>query len=347
MWIALKRSAAGIGLILAISLVLLLSDWNERKTVASAAGAPGAIAATPNATPARVFKAGVVYFARDIGTDLCVQGLIDGLRASGLEEGKNLEVQRADAQGEMANIAAILQNYDNSDLDLIMTISTPCLTGACNSVKKKPVVFTCVCDPIAAGAGKSRTDHLAFVTGTGSFPPVGHMLDLIERLVPGLHSVGVMYNPAEANSVREIAVARHVFGGRGTKLEEVAIAGSNEVFQASQILAGRNIQALWLPGDNTAIQGFEGAVKASLDTHLPLFTDDCDSLERGAVACLGTGAHPAGVASGRLAARVLLGTSPKDLPIEEVSVEEIAFNYKVAGQFGITFPPDLIRKARP
>ena len=111
MWNALKRSAAGISLILAISVVLLLSDWAERKTAASSSppGSTSAIAA-PNGMPARVFKAGVVYFARDIGTDLCVQGLIDGLRASGLEEGKNLEVSRSDAQGEMTNIAAILQN---------------------------------------------------------------------------------------------------------------------------------------------------------------------------------------------------------------------------------------------
>jgi hypothetical protein len=96
---ALKRSAAGISLILAISLLLLLSDWNERKTVASASSRPDgstAAIAAPNGTPGRVFKAGVVYFARDIGTDLCVQGLIDGLRASGLEEGNNLELRRSD-----------------------------------------------------------------------------------------------------------------------------------------------------------------------------------------------------------------------------------------------------------
>jgi putative ABC transport system substrate-binding protein len=344
-WNALKRSAAGVSLILAASLVLLLSDWSERKAVAAAASRT-AVAATTSAAP-RVFKTGIVYFSRDIGTDLCVQGLIDGLRAGGLEEGKNLEVRRADAQGEMANIAAILQNYDNSDLDLIMTISTPCLTGACNGVKHKPVVFTCVADPIAAGAAKTRRDHLPFLTGTGSFPPVDHLLDLVERLIPGVQAVGVMYNPAEANSVRELEVARKLFQSRVTRLEEVAISSSSEVFQAGQILAGRNIQALWLPGDNTAIQGFEGAVKASLDTRLPLFTDDCDSLERGALACLGTGAHPAGLASGRLAARVLLGANPKDLPIEEVAVEEIAVNHKIGAQFGITFPPDLVRKARP
>ena len=83
-----------------------------------------------------------------------MQGLIDGLKASGLEEGKNLEIRRADAQGEMINIPAILQNYDSSDVDLIMTICTPCLAGACSKVKHKPVVFTCVTRSDRGGSGE-------------------------------------------------------------------------------------------------------------------------------------------------------------------------------------------------
>ena len=175
----------------------------------------------------------------------------------------------------MINIPAMLQNYDSSDVDLIMTISTPCLAGACSKVKHKPVVFTCVTDPIAAGAGKSHTDHLPFVTGVGSFPPVSRSLDMMQKLVPGLRAVGTMYNPAEANSVKEMAVAREVFRERGIRLEEIALAGSNEVLQAVQILAGRDIQVVWLPGDNTAIQGYEGAVKGAKDARLPLITDEC------------------------------------------------------------------------
>jgi len=66
-----------------------------------------------------------------------------------------------------------------------------------------------------------------------------------------------MYNPAEANSVKELTFAREVFRSRGVRLEEVAIAGSNEVLQAVQILAGRDIQAIWVPADNTAIEGYE------------------------------------------------------------------------------------------
>ena len=343
MWAALKRLTMGLGLIALFSAILLLSDLGHRKT-ASAASAKARAEASATG---RNLKAAIVYFAQSVSNDECVNGLLDGLKASGLEEGKNLEVVRADAQAEMINIPAILQNYDSSDVDLIMTISTPCLAGACNSVKHKKVVFTCVSDPIAAGAGKNRTDHLPFVSGVGSFPPVSHMLDFMQRLVPGLRAVGTMYNPAEANSVKEQAVAREVFQKRGIRLEQIAVSGSNEVLQAVQILAGRDIQVVWLPADNTGIQGYEGAVKGAKDARLPLITDICSALPRGGLACLGVGMQFSSLVAGKMAGRVLLGENPKDMPIEEVAVEEMSISRSNAAELGVTIPPEFSQNLRP
>lgn len=333
-WAVLRQLGLGLGLIALFSAILLLSDLSHRNA-ASAAG------------ESRIYKAAIVYFAPDVGTDMCVQGLIDGLKASGFEQGKNLEVRITSAQGEMINIPAILQNHDNSDVDLIMTITTPCLAGACNRVKHKPVVFTCVTDPIAAGAGKTHVDHLPFVTGVGSFPPVDRVLDMMQKLVPNLHAVGTMYNPAEANSAKELMVAREVFRKRGIRLEEVAISGSNEVLQAVQILSGRDIQTVWVPGDNTAIEGYEGAVKGARDARLPLITDECSALSRGGTACLGPSLSNAGIASGKLAGRVLSGTNPKDLPLGEVADEEMAINRVAAQQLGLNIPSEYARNVRP
>ena len=173
LWAGAKKLAMGFALIIFFSAILLFSDLAHRKS----SSASPANANTPAAD--RNFKAVIVAMAPGVTTDLCADGMLEGLRQSGITAGKNLEVIHVDAQGEMIHIPAILQNYDNSDVDVIMTISTPCLSGACSKVKNKPVVFTCVSDPIAAGAGTSRTEHLPFVTGVGSFPQVEHHLDLM------------------------------------------------------------------------------------------------------------------------------------------------------------------------
>src|SRR5689334_5566784 len=90
---ALQRMALGLGLIALLSTILLLSDLGHRR-MSAAAAATGVHALSAG----KMYKAAIVYYARDLGTDMCVQGLLDGLKASGVEEGKNLEVHRADAQ---------------------------------------------------------------------------------------------------------------------------------------------------------------------------------------------------------------------------------------------------------
>jgi ABC-type uncharacterized transport system substrate-binding protein len=84
--------------------------------------------------PGRVYKIGLAYFAPEAGCDSCIRGIFDGLRELGFVEGKNLEVRRAHAQGEIVNIPAILQNFDGSDVDVILPMGTPVISGACGLV---------------------------------------------------------------------------------------------------------------------------------------------------------------------------------------------------------------------
>ena len=126
-WPVLKRLTMGLALIALLSSILLVSDLAHRRAASTAKAGAGA----------RKFKAAIVYYAHSVSNDYCVNGLLDGLKASGLEEGKNLEIVRADEQGEMINIPAILQNYDSSDVDLIMT----CLAGACQQRKTQKSRF--------------------------------------------------------------------------------------------------------------------------------------------------------------------------------------------------------------
>src|SRR5262245_45812761 len=64
-------------------------------------------------------RIGLVYFAPEEGAELCMTGLYEGLAERGFERGRNLEVLTAHAQGEIANVPMLLQNYDSQNLDLI------------------------------------------------------------------------------------------------------------------------------------------------------------------------------------------------------------------------------------
>lgn len=296
-------------------------------------------------TAGRIYKVGIAYFGPDPGVDSGIAGLLDGLKEFGFVEGKNLELKKAHAQGEMANIPSILQNFATQDLDLIVPMTTPLLTGAVGLVKKTPVVFTVVYDPISAGAGQTREDHVPNVTGVGSFPPVADTVRLIRDVVPGVRRVGTIYNNSEANSRKVVAVARDEFRKHGMTLEKVAITNTSDVFQAAQVLTGRDIQAFWITGDNTVLQAFEGVVKVADVHRLPLIINDPEFTDRGALACAGLGFYQSGRAAAALAARVLLGEDPRRIPIEEVAVKKLVLNDKVARKLGVTFSAALRKEA--
>jgi putative tryptophan/tyrosine transport system substrate-binding protein len=299
----------------------------------------------PSSGPVMEHKIGLIYFAPEEGADICMKGLFDGLKEQGIEEGVNLEVRRSHAQAEIANIPLLVRNYDASDVDVIVTMTTPVLTAAGFAARSKPVVFTYVYDPIAAGVGKSQTDHLPHITGVSSFPPVEDTVDTIQRLVPGVRAVGTLYNNAEANSVKVVGVARDIFKQRGIQLQEIPINSTNEIFQAAQAVTQRGVQAVWVTGDNTALQGFDGIVKAARDAKLPLIINDPEFVQRGALLAVGIGWYETGKAASKVLARVLRGEQPRNIPFEEVALKKLVLNQEVARTLGITFPPDIVQAA--
>jgi putative ABC transport system substrate-binding protein len=221
-------------------------------------------------------------------------------------------------------------------------MSTPVISASCGIVRKKPVVFTYCSDPVAAGAGKSFTDHLSNVTGVGSFPPVEEMVDFIHTVMPKATTIGTIYNASEANSVKVIEVARGLFEKAGMKLDEITVSSSADVLQAAQALAGRHVDALYIQGDNTVLQGFEAVVKAARDARIPVFVDDPEVAKQGAIACVGLGYYKPGYASAKTVARVLLGESPAKIPMENVSDKVLWLNLPEAEKIGFTFPKKIL-----
>jgi putative tryptophan/tyrosine transport system substrate-binding protein len=291
-------------------------------------------------------RVGLLYFAPEAGAELCMKGLFDGLAQAGFNKDSNLEVISSHAQGEISNIPMLVQNFTTQGVDLIITLTTPCLTAACTAARNTHIAFTYCYDPVAAGAGKSFSDHLPNVTGVGSFPPVEATVDLIQKLVPGVKSVGTVYSSSEANSVKVISVAREAFKKRGIALQEVTAMNTNEVFQSAQVACHRNVQAMWVTGDNTALQSFDAIVKTTTDAKLPLIINDPEFTDRGALACVGLGWYPAGKAGGMLAARLLRGEDPSTIPFQEVAEKKLVLNDKAAARLGITFPADLRAEAK-
>ncbi len=305
----------------------------------SEAAAPGT---RPLAQPGQTYRIAAAYFAPDDSREICQEGLLDGLAELGFEVGRNLEISETHAQGEMVNIRPMLVNLDHTPVDAIVTFSTPVLQGALLAVKEKPVVFTFVTDPLAAGAGPTFKDHAPGVTGIGSLPPLDELLRLTQLAFPHVKRIGTLYNSGEANSVKVVSMMRDLCDAAGIELVELTAANTGEVIQAAQGLVSRNIDVFYVPSDNTAYQAIEAVAKTAATAGIPLIGEDATYLDRGFLFTVGPGFYFSGKAAAEPLARVLLGGDPADIPLANVSVGESKFNRAQMQALGLQIPEDVI-----
>jgi ABC-type uncharacterized transport system substrate-binding protein len=294
--------------------------------------------------PGRMYRVAMVYFAPNDISEAALRGVQDKLRERGFVSGRNVEYRITHAQGDMALIPTLMQNLDQSDADLIVSLTTPCLTSAATTIRNKPVVFTEVYDPLAAGAGTSATEHLPHITGVGSFPPLNDMIDAMQAVTPKLKRIGIVYNSSEANSRKAVSVARELVQKRGLQLEEATVGSTSEVYQAAQALLLKEIDVLWEIGDNTVNQGLEAMIKAGMEAGVPVVNCDAESASRGALVGVGISFYESGVAAGDLAARVLLGEDPGTIPFVELAVVQRGVNLETAKKLKRTIPEEFLGK---
>ena len=316
----------------------LVLDEQGREQPRAAAAAP---VAPPPPRPGRTHTLGFAAFAPDPQLDLCQKGLLDGLRELGFTEGRNLRVVRQHAQGEGVNILPMIRNVDSSEVDVIVPFSTPVLQASFQA-RAKPVVFTYVTDPVAAGAGRSFSDHLPHVTGIGSLTPVEDIVAALTRLLPSVRRIGTVYNSGEANSVKIISLLRESTRRRGIELVELTAASTNEVLQAAQGIVSRQVDVFYLTSDNTAFLAYDGIRKVCQDARLPLVAEDPDAAARGALMGAGPGFYHSGKAAAPLLARVLGGESPAGIPMANVAVNEIRIGREAITRLGLRIDPALI-----
>ena len=234
----------------------------------------------------------------------------DGFKAAGLVEGRDIETVVRNAQGDMATVSALVDAAVGDGADLLLTFSTPTLQAAIQRAGKIPIVFTYVASPIAAGAGKTDTDHLPNVTGVYLQASYDEMIQVIRSVVPSVKSVGTLFVPSESNSVFSRDQLAAAVKKAGLAFIDVPANTSSDVPDASLALAARRPDVICqIPGNLTA-SAYPTLQQAADRARLPIFAFQSAQADGGAVVVLGRDYHEAGMQSATLAVRVMRGERP-------------------------------------
>jgi len=280
------------------------------------------------------------------------RGAIDALDENGFIEGKNVEIDKFNAHGDISVGNSIAKQMVNARYDLLLTMSTLSLqaVASANRGTNTVHVFGLVADPVVAGVGISRNnplEHPRNLVGIGSFLPVQDAFHIAKEMFPPLKKVGVAWNPAEANSRAFVEKARETCKQSGIELLEANVENSNAVLEAEDSLIARGAEILWIGGDVTVSVAADSVIAVGRRAGIPVFSITPGKLDRGTLFDYGADFYEIGRQAGELASRILRGADPVQIPIRnEVPINFVVNTTATKGlQKPWSVPADILRRA--
>jgi len=320
---AFKKVALGVALIVICAGVLLYSDKDSRRT-----------SARQESNSGRPLRIAMVQHAAIPTLDDGVNGILEGLQRRGYVNGGRISLRQYNAQGDISVANAIAKEVTSGDFDLILSVSTVSLQTIANANKfatpPRRHVFGLVSDPYAVGVGISREDHLKhppYMSGVGSLAPIEKLFQIARQMNPSLKKVGLVWDPAEANSVVTTNVGRKVCAGMGIALEEANAENATAIGDAVAAVIARKVDAIWVSPDLVAMRGIDIILQKATLAKIPVFSST-PSADSKRLFDLGANYVELGHVIGGVAADVLDGRDPATIPVDNVMPMMLHINKK-------------------
>ena len=274
-------------------------------------------------------------------------GIIAALKDAGYIDGKTIKIIYQNAQGSMATAILIASNFASRKPTVAIAISTPSAQTLIQPMmdQKMPLVFTAVTDPLEAKLVTNLRTRLEAVTGVSDALIPGPQLDLIQKLVPSVKNIGIVYNSGEINSTKAVQQLKKEAAKRGLTLVMAMADKSSEIISATTKLIGK-VDAIYVPNDNTAVASMESIVTLGKKFKIPVFAGDAGSVERGALAAQAYERFTLGKVAGALVVQILQGQKAGDLIVETDHPLVLMINLKSAQEMGVTIPDDMKNQAK-
>ena len=282
-----------------------------------------------------VFRIGISQFITHQSLDATRDGFVDELAKQGYVEGKNIEIDLQNAQGEQRNLKTISQQLAESS-DVVLAIATPSAQSLANTTQTTPVIFSAVTDPVSAKLVESREHPGGNVTGTSdqSSDAISTQINLIKKVLPKAKTIGILYTQSEPNSVVQKDEAKRLLEEKGFTVVEKTILDSNNVKAAAESLMAE-VDMVFVPTDNIISSTLETVKQVSIKHKVPVFGGSTEMVAVGDLYNYGTNYEELGRQTARMLIRVLKGEKPENMAVELPEKLELHTNKEMADALGI------------
>ena len=283
------------------------------------------------------------------GTEGPVVGAFQrGLRDLGYIEGKNLVVEYRYSEGKTERVPSLIAELVQFKVDVLVIIAVPALRAAKQATKTIPIVMVTTVDPVATGLVDSLARPGGNITGITRLTRElsGKRLELLMEILPKISRVGMLWSTSRTLADRELNEYEAAAGALKIPFQSLEVRGPNPDLEGAFREARKSrVSALITTRGDVLVRNAKRIADLATKNRLPLMAEGSDFVEAGALASYATDDAENFKRAAVYVDKILKGTKPADLPVEQPTKFEFVINLKTAKALNLTIPQSVLFRA--
>ena len=295
----------------------------------------------------KVARIGILHPERrgDAAVEVLIESFRSGLRQLGYVEKKNIVLEHRFAEGKLGHLPDLVTEFIRLKVDVIFALNTPAARAAKNGTKTIPIVFTWVADPLDLVASLARPGGNVTGLTTVTADLSGKRLEVLKETLPGVSRVGVLLhsdNPIPERLFKDMENASPQFRIR---LYSLGVRSPGELQKVFDIAAKERIGALFVIEEAVIASYRKRILELAAKYRLPTASLYKEFAEAGGLLTYGADLPDLFRRAATFVDKILKGTKPADLPVEQPIKFEFVINLKTAKQIGLAISPNVLARA--
>jgi putative tryptophan/tyrosine transport system substrate-binding protein len=280
------------------------------------------------------------------GPDPSFEAFRQGLRALGYVEGQNVVIEDRYAEGSPERLRALATELVRLPVDVIVAEGAAAIRAAQHATRTIPIVMAATADPVGQGFVASLAHPGENITGLSflSAELPGKRLEILKETVPQSTRIAVLISTAHPyyeSTMRNLTGAAQVLG---LHLQVIEVRSMDELDTAFAAMTRAGADAVIVIEEALLLNSLRGGVVADLaaKSRLPVMYSWREWVEAGCLMSYGPSRPEALRRAATYVDKILKGTKPAELPVEQATTFEFVINLKTAQVLGLTIPPSLL-----
>jgi putative ABC transport system substrate-binding protein len=275
-----------------------------------------------------------------------LEALRAGLRTFGYVEGQSITIEARWADGRIERLPQLAAELVRLPVDVLCTAGGQASGAAQQATSTIPIVFANVAFPVQSGLVASHPHPGGNITGVAFIgPEYGKRLELLKEAYPKLDRVALIYNPDNPGSVLALQETQRWTMALGVRLEPHEFRSPDDFERLFRKIAGKRPDALMTTADSLLISYRTRIVDFAVKHRLPSMYPSREFVLSGGLMFYGGSIPEMFQQVAAYADKILKGTKPADLPVEQPTKFELVINLKTAKALGLTIPRKVLLRA--